>query len=126
MREALRQLQTGGLIEVNPNRGAVVRVPAPVEVREAYEVRAELEGLAAARAVTRLSSEQIGAREANRLMYERSVAESKIKGMAIDGAPVGDDSREGNYLFHTLIVSAAGNAHLAKVISRINETFPRT
>ena len=43
VREALRQLQTGGLIDVVPNRGAVVRVPAPWEVREAYEVRAELD-----------------------------------------------------------------------------------
>jgi DNA-binding GntR family transcriptional regulator len=49
VREALRQLQNGGLIEVLPNRGAVVRVPAPWEVREAYEVRAELEALAATR-----------------------------------------------------------------------------
>ena len=53
VREALRQLQTSGLIDVLPNRGAVVRVPAPWEVREAYEVRAELEGLACERAVGR-------------------------------------------------------------------------
>ncbi|MEV9375813.1 GntR family transcriptional regulator, partial [Klebsiella pneumoniae] len=70
VREALRQLQTGGLIEVLPNRGAVVRVPAPWEVREAYEVRAELEALAAARAVERISrSDVTRLRAANQDMY---------------------------------------------------------
>ena len=125
VREALRQLQTGGLIEVHPNRGAVVRVPAPWEVREAYEVRAELEGLAAARAVSRLSKEQIETlREANQFMYERSLAEAQSGNDSADVTP-GQDSRKGNDLFHTLIVEAAGNAHLAKVINDINETFPR-
>ena len=59
VREALRQLQNGGLIEVLPNRGAVVRVPTPWEVRQAYEVRAELEGMAARRAATRISRAQL-------------------------------------------------------------------
>ena len=47
VREALRKLQADGVIELEPNRGAVVRGPSGREVREAYEVRAELEGLAA-------------------------------------------------------------------------------
>src|SRR4249920_226686 len=41
VREALRKLQASGLVEVVPHRGAVVRVPAAREIREAYEVRAE-------------------------------------------------------------------------------------
>ena len=45
VREALRKLQAGGLVQLEPNRGAVVRGPSAREVREAYEVRAELEGL---------------------------------------------------------------------------------
>src|SRR3954471_24366051 len=57
IREALRQLQTGGLIEVVPNRGAVVRVPTPWEVREAYQVRAELEGLACELAVQSITAD---------------------------------------------------------------------
>ncbi len=81
MREALRQLQTGGLIEVLPNRGAVVRVPAPWEVREAYEVRAELEALAAARAVERISRGDVTRlREANQDMYDRSVERERGQG----------------------------------------------
>src|SRR2546428_351930 len=47
IREALRKLQAEGLIVFEPRRGALVRGPAPREIREAYRVRAELEGLAA-------------------------------------------------------------------------------
>src|SRR3954469_10050711 len=59
VREALRKLQAGGLITVTPHRGAVVRVPAPWEVRDAYEVRAELEGLACERAVSRINDAEL-------------------------------------------------------------------
>lgn len=87
VREALRQLQTGGLIDVVPNRGAVVRVPAPWEVRQAYEVRAELEALAAARAVTRISRGEIEKlRESNQAMFDRSVAESEAGAERATGA----------------------------------------
>ncbi|MEU6642552.1 GntR family transcriptional regulator [Saccharomonospora sp. NPDC046836] len=120
VREALRQLQSGGLIEVQPNRGAVVRVPAPWEVREAYEVRAQLEALAAARSVSRISDQQLEElRRANQEMYDNSLAESKGKAAAL---PV---SRLGNDRFHTLIADISGNARLARVVNDINETFPR-
>jgi DNA-binding GntR family transcriptional regulator len=118
VREALRQLQTGGLIEVVPNRGAVVRVPAPWEVREAYEVRAELEALAAVRAVSRVSRIDIDRiRAANQQMYDRSIADSSSDRAAV--------TRQENDIFHTAIAEIAANARLARSIEELNETFPR-
>jgi DNA-binding GntR family transcriptional regulator len=120
VREALRQLQSGGLIEVVPNRGAVVRVPVPWEVREAYEVRAELEALAAARAVSRISRGDLDTlRLANQQMFDRPLT----------GSEAGDDaaleSRRENDTFHTTIAQVAANNRLARSIEEINDTFPR-
>lgn len=118
VREALRQLQTGGLIDVVPNRGAVVRVPAPWEVREAYEVRAELEALAASRAVSRISHADLERlRTANQEMYDRSRAASST-----GTAP---ESKQNNDVFHDTIIAVSANARLAREIAEINATFPR-
>ncbi|CAN5190712.1 GntR family transcriptional regulator [soil metagenome] len=120
VREALRQLQVGGLIEVVPNRGAIVRVPAPWEVREAYEVRAELEALAAERAVSRVTKETLARmREVNDEMYARSLAIAENH-----DAPAAAQGGE-NDVFHTLIYTTSGNRRLTKAINEINETFPR-
>lgn len=119
VREALRQLQVGGLIEVLPNRGAVVRVPAPWEVREAYEVRAELEALATERAVSRIDALTLERlRATNTEMYERSIAAAAVEAAV---PTIGGE----NDLFHTLIYTASANRRLTKAINEINETFPR-
>jgi DNA-binding GntR family transcriptional regulator len=47
VREALRQLEAEGLVESRNGRGTMVRVLGVDEVSHLYEVRAELEGLAA-------------------------------------------------------------------------------
>ncbi len=115
----MRQLQSGGLIEVLPNRGAVVRVPAPWEVREAYEVRAELEALAAKRAVSRITDTELAElRSSNQVMYDHSSALSRGEEHALTGRPAND-------VFHTMILGIASNARLAKAVNDINETFPR-
>jgi DNA-binding GntR family transcriptional regulator len=114
IREALRQLQNGGLIEVLPNRGAVIRVPTPWEVREAYEVRAELEGMAARRAAERITRGQL-----------RTLSESNevLRGaLNVAGSP---DTQAANDSFHTIICAAAGNEWLTAMVARINESFPR-
>jgi DNA-binding GntR family transcriptional regulator len=59
VREALRKLESSGLVLVEPNRGAVVRGPNARDVREAYAVRAELEGFAAENAVARILDDQL-------------------------------------------------------------------
>jgi DNA-binding GntR family transcriptional regulator len=118
VREALRQLQTGGLIEVVPNRGAVVRVPVPWEVREAYEVRAELESLAARRAVDRLDDATIAElRSINTAMYERS--------LAIAAGTVPEQDGTDNDHFHGLIYRVSGNTRLTRMLGEINDAFPR-
>jgi GntR family transcriptional regulator, trigonelline degradation regulator len=47
IREALRQIESEGLIEIIPNKGPVVRELSPEEAEELYLIRAVLEGLAA-------------------------------------------------------------------------------
>lgn len=47
LREALRQLEAEGLIEVIPNRGPVVRALTAEEAKDIYRIRAVLQGLAA-------------------------------------------------------------------------------
>ncbi|WP_161141981.1 GntR family transcriptional regulator [Propylenella binzhouense] len=47
IREALRQLESEGLIDVVPNKGAVVRKLTLAEAKDLYSIRAVLEGLAA-------------------------------------------------------------------------------
>jgi DNA-binding GntR family transcriptional regulator len=47
LRESLRQLESEGLIEVIPSRGAVVRRLSSAEARDLYAIRSVLEGLAA-------------------------------------------------------------------------------
>jgi len=47
IREALRQLETEGLVDIIPNKGPVVRQLTAEEARDLYRIRAVLEGLAA-------------------------------------------------------------------------------
>jgi DNA-binding GntR family transcriptional regulator len=62
IREALRQLETEGLVDIIPNKGPVVRQLTAEEARDLYRIRAVLEGLAA-----RLFVENAGPDEAKAL-----------------------------------------------------------
>jgi GntR family transcriptional regulator, trigonelline degradation regulator len=64
VREALRQLETEGLISNIPNKGPVVRTLSLDEARDLYAVRAVLEGFAARLFADKASAEQIGRLEA--------------------------------------------------------------
>lgn len=59
VREALRQLEAEGWVRILPFRGPVVATMTPDEVRELYEVRAALEGMAALRAAERATDDEL-------------------------------------------------------------------
>src|SRR5262245_4132252 len=129
VREALRKLQAAGIVQVEPNRGATVRGPSPREVREAYEVRAELEGLAAALASSRIRDDELHRlREAQALFEESSARLRDWKRRGPDGRPPTEahaDWIRGNDLFHLVIQDAAGNQRLRSTLADLHQSFPR-
>jgi len=59
VREALRRLQAEGLVEESPSRGMRVTIPTPEEIKQIYEIRAELEPLAIRLFVERATQQEI-------------------------------------------------------------------
>jgi DNA-binding GntR family transcriptional regulator len=59
VREALRALEAAGLVRIEKNRGAFVRVVSETEAREMYMIREQLEGLAGTLLASRISQPEI-------------------------------------------------------------------
>lgn len=127
VREALRKLQASGLVEVRPNRGALVRGLSAREVRDAYEVRAELEGLAAELAALHPHQEDIDAlREAQREF--RAALDEAVDARGRSEPPSEEISLRwgrANDLFHQTIQHAGGNAVLEATLTHLHRSFPR-
>jgi DNA-binding GntR family transcriptional regulator len=126
VREALRKLQATGLVQLLPNRGAVVRGPSARDIREAYVVRAELEGLAA-----ELAASSINDRDLRRLRDAEQLFRRCVRPLVAGKGNVdqrwSDESDwvRANDLFHQAILDASGNARLSATIAEIHQSFPR-
>jgi DNA-binding GntR family transcriptional regulator len=128
VREALRKLQAAGIIQLEPRRGARVRGPSAREVREAYEVRAELEGLAAALAATRIRDDELRRLREAQAMFEDSSRRLRAWKEHEEGSPPQQAHSEwirGNDLFHLVIHEAAGNHRLIVMLADLHQSFPR-
>jgi DNA-binding GntR family transcriptional regulator len=125
-REALRKLQALGLVVLIPNKGAMIQRPTLEELRETYEVRAELEGFAAALACRARTDDLVG---------RLSEAQRRLRSaVALFREPMGDDEPEPgvseqlklfNDEFHQLIHSGAQNSRLGGVIHDLERYFPK-
>lgn len=127
VREALQKLHARGIIEWIPNRGARVRLPTIREIREAYLVRAELEGLAAELAAALATDGQIARlREAEEL-FGRAVA-SRADGRRRRAGAAGDAGEwaRANDLFHEAVQEASCNEQLRRTIRDLHRSFPRS
>lgn len=102
LREAFRRLSAEGLLQIVPNRGALVRQLSYREIVEIFQVRSALEPLAA-----RLAALAIDQGD-NRRRFEAAIRE------IWDHAPRRDPGyHQENQRFHLSIVAVCGNAQLA-------------
>jgi DNA-binding GntR family transcriptional regulator len=104
VREALRDLESVGVVESFAFRGARVRNPSRDELLEAYPVRAALESLAASEAAPRITDEQLDQLEDLIKQMEKAGAEGNAHKQA-----------NANAQFHGLIVEAAQNSTLGRL-----------
>ena len=104
LREALKVLASEGLLELLPNRGAVVTSLTAEDIEEAFPVLANLERMAGELACARISDEEVAEIQAQH-------------GKMADCFKRGDRPAYFaiNQLIHDRIMAAAGNAALADV-----------
>lgn len=110
IREALRMLEQDHLVDSVPRRGFRMRVPAAKELKDFYELRAELEGLSAALAAERASDETLAALHADLQQVQELLAQG--------------DAREiiaGNNRFHDAVARAADNRILEQSLSQLRD-----
>jgi DNA-binding GntR family transcriptional regulator len=114
VREALRKLELEGFIVMVPRKGAYVSDLTMKDVADVFEIRAALEGLAAALAAERITEEELETME--RLLVE--------KGEAINlddmGKLVAVDTK-----FHEAMYQASRNERLSAIISNLREQIQR-
>lgn len=82
VREALRQLELEGLVQIIPNRGAFVTGIQANDVHDIYMIRARLEGLCARWACEKITKEQLDDMEENVYLSEFHVKKENIEQMA--------------------------------------------
>lgn len=128
IREALRKLQASGLIELRPNRGALVHGLTPREIRDAYAVRAELEGLAAEAAAQQINQEEIErlhrAQTQFRDALERMRERTRNRRRRLSERDIETWGRA-NDEFHQVIQEAAANDVLVATLTHLHRSFPR-
>ncbi len=111
VREALRRLGSEGLVETLPNKGARVRIWSPEELSAISDLRALLEGHAAARAAPRITDDELAV--LTRLVEQMEAA--TVSGVAPDY----DLITELNNQFHAGVTAASGNLLLPGVARQL-------
>lgn len=113
VREALRRLNAEGIVDFRPNQGAFVSGWTIQDIQEIFDLRAILEGYGAHLAATRIRPETI---------VELDHLAGVIEAAAHRRGPdfLESISRD-NDRFHKLVLEAAGNGRLQRMLSSIVE-----
>jgi DNA-binding GntR family transcriptional regulator len=126
VREALRQLEALGVVEIIPNRGARVRLPSTLEVIEVFELRGVLEAHAGAAAAQLITSEQVEQLQHATEMFRHIIADLQDnKNRKNAAASARSRWYEANSTFHSIIVEASGNRTLGDVLRGLHLKIPQ-
>ncbi len=110
VREALAKLERDRLVQVVPKKGAFVRTISADEIRELYQLREALEGLAVRLAAPRVDREDLAGFEARfRVMKDQGK-----RATYVEVRTLGEE-------FHSFLIKQAGNAKLQEALAQIRE-----
>jgi DNA-binding GntR family transcriptional regulator len=114
LREAIRSLATEGLIELQPNRGAIVSIVSQADVTEILPIMASLEGLGGRLAAMHMDQSKIAQ---VRKIHDQMISHYKNNEVA--------EYFETNRLIHELITEGSGNQTLVDTINSLSAKVRR-
>ena len=109
VREALRQLETEGLIHTRPNRGPSVSLLSPQDAASIYQIRGALEALAAQLFATHAGDHQVKELEA-----AVETLEQAYKGRDVERIV------KAKRHFYDVLIDGSGNSMIASVLNTMN------
>jgi DNA-binding GntR family transcriptional regulator len=124
VREAFGRLAGLGLVSFEANRGVRVRTIARDELRQAFLVRAELEALATALAVPRMTDADLYALERAEERFSELTLELRESARGnVEQPGLAGEWMRANHAFHDVIYEAAAAPYVATVARNARRTF---
>ncbi|WP_337018972.1 GntR family transcriptional regulator [Oceanobacillus massiliensis] len=114
IREAIKQLESEGLIIPFRKRGVIVREFTETDIRQIYNLRALLESYATGEAAIQRNEEEIFQMEQGNHDYEQAIR-------LLNNPTLGDieSIQQKNQSFHSKVFAAAHNEHVMNHIERV-------
>lgn len=112
LRSAIHTLAEEGLVEIIPNKGAVVVGVSTDDLIDIYNIRMRLEGTAASLAAARIERESL-----SRLRESQELSEFYLTKKDYDHIKELDSE------FHSIIYRASGSRHLCKILTELHRNI---
>ncbi|RHW38731.1 GntR family transcriptional regulator [Lysinibacillus yapensis] len=114
IREAIKQLESDGLITPYKRRGYIVREFLVEDIKQIYNLRALLESYGTSEASLNRSEEEVEAIRTKNSTYEKAIAQWKRSDITTI-----QTIQKANQEFHDEIFKATKNTHLQSLISKV-------
>lgn len=114
IREAIRKLELEGLVVMIPRKGAYVADLSIKDITDVLEIRAALEGLAAALASLRITDEEIEELEVLAMQFHKALENDDVETMI-----------QRDIEFHEKIFKASRNERLVQISNNLREQVQR-